>query len=125
MIETAGLKCAPLMGPKSAINVARTATVAAVFASSATARFPPASRSAMIPEPITVAAKRSEPKPSARSARWSTLSGLGCRAALSDLSELRLQSHSVEGVDGKAGKELDPSFKFLEGFAERERVLRF
>jgi len=32
MSETAGLKCAPLMGPKSAISVASAATVAAVLA---------------------------------------------------------------------------------------------
>jgi hypothetical protein len=69
MIETAGLKCAPLMGPRSAMSVASTATVAAVFANNATARFPPASRSAMIPEPITVEANSVDPRPSATSAR--------------------------------------------------------
>jgi hypothetical protein len=65
MKETAGLKCAPLIGPSSAINVPSTATVAAVLAKSATATFPPASRSAMMPEPTTVAASSSDPIASA------------------------------------------------------------
>jgi len=45
--------------------VANTATVAAVFASNAIAELPPARRSAMTPEPTTVAARSSEPIPSA------------------------------------------------------------
>jgi hypothetical protein len=39
------------------ISAASTATVAAVFASNATATFPLASRWAMMPEPMTVAAR--------------------------------------------------------------------
>src|SRR5207248_10522260 len=77
--DTAGLKCAPLTGPKSAISVASTATVAPVFARSATAALPPASRSAMTPEPTTVAASRSDPIASA-DRRRSTLIALGRRA---------------------------------------------
>ena len=46
-------------------SAASAATVAPVFASNATATFPPAKRSAMIPEPTTVAARRTEPTPSA------------------------------------------------------------
>ena len=69
--DTAGLKCAWLIGARSAISVANTATVAAVFASSAIAEFPPARRSAMTPEPTTVAARSSEPIPSAARRRAS------------------------------------------------------
>jgi hypothetical protein len=67
MNETAGLKCAPLKGPSSAINEARTATVAPVLAINAMPRLPPARRSAMIPEPTTVAARSNDPRPSASS----------------------------------------------------------
>src|SRR5271170_2278468 len=123
MTDTAGLKCAPLTGPKSAINVASTATVAAVFASSATARFPPASRSAVMPEPITVAANRSEPKPSAMSSRRSMLSGLSCRA-FPDITELCFQRHTIERVDRQVNEKLDSSFELLECLAERESLVR-
>src|ERR1700722_414051 len=89
------------MGPSDAISVASTATVAAVFASSATARLPPASRSAMMPDPITVAAKSIEPKPSAASARRSMSGGLGRGGVLSDFTQLRLQGRAIERVDRK------------------------
>jgi len=77
MSDTAGLKWAPLTGPRSAISVPKTATVAAVFASSATATLPPARRSAMMPEPTTVAAKSKDPINSAirRRDRCSALIG--------------------------------------------------
>lgn len=45
------------------------ATVAPVLAINATAAFPAESRSAMMPEPMTAAASRSDPKPSANSLR--------------------------------------------------------
>ena len=57
-----GLKCAPLIGPNNMISVARPATVASVFASSAIASFPPDNRSAMMPEPTT---RREQQVPSA------------------------------------------------------------
>jgi hypothetical protein len=52
----------------SAISVPSAATDAIVFASNATARFPPANRSAMMPEPITAAASSVDPNPSASNA---------------------------------------------------------
>ncbi len=102
MIETAGLKCAPLMGPKRAINVASTATVAAVFANSATARLPPASRSAMIPEPITVAASRIEPRAFGEERPAQPLKRTLRQCAFADVAQPRLQRHTVERIDRQA-----------------------
>ena len=65
--ETAGLKWAPEIGPRPRISTTRIAPVGIVLPSSASATFPPASLSAMIPEPTTVAT--SSPVPSASAAR--------------------------------------------------------
>ena len=53
------------------ISTNRIAPVASVLPSRATASFPPARFSAMIPEPITVANRKKEPSPSAASRRAS------------------------------------------------------
>ena len=66
---TAGLKCAPLTGPKTSINTYSPPTVASVFAISASAMLPPAKRSAMMPEPITTVSSSSVPSASAKSLR--------------------------------------------------------
>src|ERR1700722_13030657 len=121
--DTAGLKCAPLTGPRSAIKVARTATVAPVFAMSATAKFPAASRSAMIPEPITVAASRSEPKPSAAMRRNMTLD-IRCRGAMPDRAQLLAQRHWVQGCDRQLSEEPDSGFKLLERLSKRQGLVR-
>src|SRR3984893_7502613 len=123
MIDTAGLKCAPLMGPTSAMSVASTATVAAVFANNATARFPPARRSAMIPEPITVEVSSIDPRPSATSARRIMSDSLAGGTALADLTQPSLQRHGIERLDRKTRKELDSRFKLLKRPAERKRFL--
>src|SRR5271168_1235060 len=96
MNDTVGLKCAPLRGPRSAINVANTATVAPVLAISATARFPPARRSAMTPEPTTVAASNKEPKPSANNRRGR---GSACIVRLADCIHLNFDAHLIDAGD--------------------------
>src|SRR5271170_6145255 len=111
------------MGPKSAIKVASTATVATVFASNATARLPPASRSAMIPEPITVAAKSIEPRPSAKSLRRTTSDRLGSEIAFPNGTQRRLQRHAIKRVDLQTRKESYSSFKLFECLAEGKRLL--
>jgi hypothetical protein len=58
---TAGLKCAPDMGPSARIKATIAAPVETVFARSAMATLPPASRSPMIPEPTTAASRNAVP----------------------------------------------------------------
>jgi hypothetical protein len=121
----------PLFGATSAIPVAHfvntwadaTATVAAVLASNATARLPPASRSATIPEPITVAANSIDPRPSATSAPRNTLDGLRSGIALPNGTQLRLQRHAIERVDRQTREEFDSSFKLFQSLAEGKRLV--
>ena len=62
---TAGLKCAPEIGPNIRISTVRMAPVGSVLQSSASAPFPPASLAAMMPEPTTAASKNAVPSNSA------------------------------------------------------------
>ena len=63
--DTAGLKCAPETGPSARIRTTRMAPVGMVLPSSARAMLPPASFSAMMPEPTTVATRSPVPSASA------------------------------------------------------------
>src|SRR6266702_2485951 len=63
--DTTGLKCAPEMDPKARIEATSAAPVAMVFASRVSARLPPESRSAIIPEPTTAATRKAVPRNSA------------------------------------------------------------
>ena len=65
----AGLKCAPEIGPNARMSATSAAPVASVFASSASATFPPASRSPMMPEPTTAASSIAVPTASATARR--------------------------------------------------------
>ncbi len=121
---TTGLKCAPLIGPKTAIRVASTATVANVLASSATAPLPAASLSAMMPEPMTQAASSSAPSASAATLRhmFKRLASVGRNFPMS--CKLLLQLHAVQRTDGQAGENLDATFEFVKGLAKRQPLLR-
>ena len=76
---TAGLSCAPDTEPGIVISTNRIAPVASVFPSIATATLPPENRSAMMPEPITVANSQKLPRASASTARIFTPVGRDCR----------------------------------------------
>src|SRR5271166_5107399 len=101
MTDTAGLKWAPLNGPSSAIRVASTATVAPVLARSATPVLPPLRRSAMIPDPTTVAANSADPRPSASTRRDSGLLcivGAGIRCTTNRVQALGERSQQCIGT---------------------------
>src|SRR5579863_7766395 len=74
---TAGLKWAPEIGPSARISATRAAPVARELASSARATFPPASRSAMIPDPTTAISRNAVPNASLAARR--TTARLLCR----------------------------------------------
>src|SRR5687767_10178947 len=103
--------CAPEIGPSMVIRTNRIDPVAMVLASRATASFPPASRSAMIPEPITQANRKKAPIPSAASRRPS--GGVGSdsgwlRIRLADIAEARLQAQLVDAFQWKRQEQANP-----------------
>lgn len=116
--EIIGLKWAPLMGPRNAINVASAKTVAAVLASNTMARLPPANRSPMIPEPTTAAASSSEPSPSASNERPKRLGDFVGGGCLADSVQAFLQLDAIERANRKARKDLDPAVELTESSAE-------
>src|SRR5271166_6001886 len=125
MSETAGLKWAPLKGPSSAIRVASTATVAPVLARSATATLPPLRRSAMIPDPTTVAASNADPRPSANSRRDSGLVcivGTGIRC-MTNRVQAFLEPHPVDRGERETQEQFDPRLHRAECFAKSQAFL--
>ena len=63
----------PEIGPNVRINATSMAPVASVLAMSAIATFPPASRSPMMPEPMTAASTKAVPRASATTRRVTAL----------------------------------------------------
>src|SRR5262249_47626918 len=109
---TTGLKCAPETGASAVMSTNRMAPVASALASSASASFPPAKRSAMMPEPTTVATR--SPVPAASAARRSAREGAGltlgsARLVLlaADLVEALLQRELVERGERKIDEDRD------------------
>src|SRR5687767_3326478 len=104
--DTAGLKCAPLSGPRRAIRTASTATVAPVFASSATA-LSFVRCSAAMPEPMTAAASAVLPNPSASRRRDSGSFAISTRHT-ADLPHALLHLEAVERCNRQLDEWFDP-----------------
>src|SRR5687768_12954728 len=107
------------MGPSVAISAASAATVAPVFARSASAAFPAESRSPMMPEPTTAAASNNAPSHSANSLGAKRYSGdfIG-RGCGTNCVETFLQLYLVQRADGQAREDPDTLAQFPEGIEE-------
>src|SRR6266404_4299478 len=112
--ETTGFRCAPEIGPKVRIRANSAAPVAIVLASNANATFPPASRSAIIPEPTTAATRSSVPRNSAV-----TRLGRFGFTSLADAIDFFLDGELVEARKRQAKQQAYPAVKHHEGIAKR------
>src|SRR5262249_20835000 len=94
------------------------------LASSATATFPPARRSAMMPEPTTAPSSSALPSASHRLARaTSALRCCASRRLAADCIELALQGEPVEGAQRQAGEQLYAVLQRREGLAKGAAAL--
>src|SRR6266403_1447375 len=101
------------MGPNVRIRAMSAAPVAIVFASNANATFPPASRSAMIPDPTTAATSSSVPRHSA--VRRLGRLGFTC---FPDAVDFLLDGEFVKGGQRQAQQQGDSALKNHECIAE-------
>jgi hypothetical protein len=85
----------PEIGPNVRTSAASAAPVAIVFASSASATFPPASRSAMMPEPTTAATRNPVPPTPPRFA------AIDSPSLLPDAIDFFLDRESVQTCEGQ------------------------
>src|SRR5436190_8387299 len=86
------------------ISTTSAAPVAMALARSAMAEFPPASRSAMMPEPTTAISRKAVPSASAASRRARSI-GMLTRP---DFVETLFQRHAVQAFHRQGGEEFDP-----------------
>src|SRR5471032_3234841 len=100
------------------ISTTSAAPVARALASKAMARFPPASRSAMMPEPTTAISKAAVPSASAVRRR-------GRSAGITaDVVDALLQRHAVQRGYFEVGEGADAVAQHPVGFREGQRHLR-
>src|SRR5215475_12075123 len=94
------------------------------LASSAIAMFPPASRSAMMPDPTTAASNSAVPSASHRVERaTSGLRRCSSRRLAADRIEPALQREPVEGAERQAGEQLYAVLQRREGLAKGAATL--
>ena len=101
------------------------APVAMVFPSRATASFPPDRCSAMIPEPMTVANRKKEPRPSAaiRRPSGSSANDVLRLGGLSNLLQFPLQCQLVEALKGKREEQPYPPLQGAVGVDESSLLM--
>src|SRR5471030_232762 len=114
------------MGPRIVMKTTSPAPVASVLPSKATAAFPLARRSAMMPEPMTIATSRAVPRNSAARRRCNSpaigVSGT-LQAALAELFDLVLDGEPAKLLERQGSEDLDPVLDLAEHVEEQGAFL--